>query len=426
MKIDERHRHATSNVPLAAVAAALLALPACGDGEADAGDDGPGDASGPLYAVQHNINAPDGRLVYMSLIPSLDEPGDAISVENAIEISGYAAVQAFGGAVFVAENETLAITRWDIDADGRPVPGPQVSFANEALSTFWNDNFLYVDSETVWYANDAAQEIIVWNPRTMEITGKIAVDGLDMSTLPVSFHGLTRVDDRVFMPVSFVDWDSYQAHPAIVMVVFSVADQQVSAIWEDTRCAIPASVLPNLNVTSDGTLYVLGDAFYGTWLHGGTPAVPPSCAIRVLPGADGFDPDWSVSLDGSIEGYGDMATLVIDDARGRVYTDLMKQPDEPFETVEALWDWQVVPDNTRRVSCSFPGWDECEFADEEMDGSRHWFSAKIDGRVLMTSLREANNDTVEFGECAVYDMTADGPRELFETAGFVSNIVRVR
>lgn len=403
---------------------AALFVAACDESKTEDTDATGGD--GPLYAVQHNINAPDGRLVYVSLLPSLDDPGSATDLSNAIEVSGYAAVQAFDGALFIAEDEKQSITRWELDENDRPVPGATVSFANEELGTFWNESFLFIDATTAWYANDAAQEIIVWNPTTMEITGKIPVSGLEMSDLPVSFHGLTRVEDRVFLPISFVDWDTYEAHSSIVVAVLSISEQRVLDVWEDSRCAIPTSALPNLNLASDGTLYVVGDAFYGTWRHGGSPMAPPNCVLRVQPGADGFDPSWSQTLDGSIPGYGDLSTLVIDDLEGRVFTDLMKLPEEPFATVDDLWDWQIVPGNTRRVRCALPDWTDCEFADDGMDGTLHWFSAKLDGRVLMTSLREANNDTEEFGSCAVYDMTADGPRELFETAGFISNIVKVR
>lgn len=395
---------------------------ACGSSEPG---EAPGLGTGPLYAVQHNLNAPDGRLVYVNLISSLDAPGDAILAEDAIEIEGYAAVQAFDGALFIAESDEKTITRWEFDAEGRPTPGDRVSFANEETGTFWNDDFLFLDASTAWYANTPGQEIIVWDPTAMQIKGKIPVTGLP-SALPVTFHGLMRVGDRVFIPVTFANWDTYEAYPRVVVAVLSISEGRVIGVWEDDRCGMPSSVLPGRNVTADGTLYLLGDAFYGTWRHAGTPTAPPNCVLRILPDADGFDANWSMNLDNAVAGYGDVSTLLIDDANGRVYFDLMRQPNAPFATVDDLWDWQFAAGNTRRVGCAFPSFGSCDFVDTAVGGTMHWYTGKVDGRPLLTSLGRADNNTSEFGACSVYELTNQGPVKLFETTGFISQIIRVR
>lgn len=383
------------------------------------------DAEGPLYAVQANVNAPEGRLVYIHLIPSLDAQGRLLDPAQAIEVSGYSTVQAFDGALFISDPETRTITRWEVDAGGKATPGARLSLVNEELSTFWNENFLYVDAETAWYANEASSEILVWNPGTMELKGRIPVDIQGPAGLTTAFAGLTRVGRRVFLPVSFVDWDTNEADGGITLAVFSVEDQTLTNVFRDDRC-MAGSVLPELGVADDGTYHLIGDAWSGAWIHGGTPKAPPACALRVLPGADGFDPDWKVVLDGAIEGYADMSTLVLDEANGRVFTDLMKQRDEPFATLDDFWEWRYTEGHTRRVVCDLDDWSNCRFADEGMEGTVHWFSAKLDDRVLMTSLLEWNNDDGTSQGCAVYDMTREGPIEKFRTVGFISNIVRVR
>lgn len=409
------------------LAIALVLLPSlvgC-DPSTDPNDDA-APYDGPLYAAQHNINTPEGRTVYVNVLRSLDDPGDALDLDQAIEISGYAAVQAFEGSLYVSEDETKTITRWDFDEAAQATPGPKLSLANEALDTFWNESFLYIDSETAWYANDGNEEILLWNPQTMELTGRIPVTGLDFSDLPLAFHGLGRSGDRVFMPISFVDWDALKAHMQVVVAEFSLSGESLVAIHRDDRCAVSMSTQPALSIGADGTLYVVGDAGFGTFNHADLDTAPPACLLRIRPTDTGFDPDWSLVLDDAVTGYGDASTLIVDTAAGRVFTDLMKQPDEPFTTVDDLWDWQYAPGNTRRVGCDLPGFDSCGFVDEGMDGSLHWFSTKVDDRVLMTSLLTAENADADFGDCVVYDMTDAGPQPLFQTTGFISNLVRVR
>jgi hypothetical protein len=247
-----------------------------------------------------------------------------------------------------------------------------------------------------------------------------------MSALPIAFRGITRVGQRVFMPVAFADWDTNTAFPEVVVVVFRTSDASVELILRDTRCGVPASVIPPGNVGPDGTYYVLGDGWYGSWIHGGKPSSGPSCALRVPMGANAFDPAWKQVLDGVIPGFGDMSTLLVHGPTNLVYTDLMKQPPQPFASFDDLWAWQTVAGNKRRVACSASTWSDCKFVDTGFDGSLHWFSTIVDDRVLMTSLRSADQSTAQFGNCSVYDMTPTGPKRLFETTGFISNIVRVR
>ncbi len=196
-----------------ATATLLFAL---GCGSDDKNPDVTNNANAPaLYAVQHNVNAPDGRLVYVNVIPSLDTPGEALKPANAIELSGYAAMQSFNGALYISNGEKRTITKWNVDPNGKLVPGPALSLANEELGTFWNENFLYIDANTAWYANERAKQIIVWNPTSMELVGRIPMPGLDKSALPAAFQGMVRIGDRVLLPVMFADWDTYTALPEV-------------------------------------------------------------------------------------------------------------------------------------------------------------------------------------------------------------------
>lgn len=422
MKTNERRIRVAASLVVGLTVAAVGT--GCGD---DGGSGGDADAyDGPLYAVQHNINTPDGRTVYVNVFRGLDEPGEGIALDQAIEISGYAAVQAYNGALYVSEDETKRMTRWDIDETGRPQPGPVLSLANEALDTFWNESFLYVDDDTAWYANDGNNEILLWDPSAMALKGRIAIPGLDFTELPVAFHGLVRSDDRVFMPISFVDWDALEAHMEVVVAEFSLSREELVAVHRDTRCAVSMSTLAQNSVDENGTFYVVGDAGFGTFNHANLDTAPPACVLRIRPEDSGFDPNWSVVLDDAIDGYADASTLLVDPETGRVFTDLMKQPETPFETVDDLWDWQYTPGNTRRVSCSFPDFNDCKFVDDGIAGALHWYSTRVDERTLMTSLLTAENDEDDFGDCVVYDMSAATPLELFRTTGFISNVFRIR
>lgn len=361
---------------------ALSAALGCGDTRQTSGDapsEEPSNAEAsdasppPLYVVQHNVNAPEGRLVYIQPLTALTAKAEGESRDRSLELSGYAAMQSFDGYLFVSNGETKRITKYEVSAAGEFTEVGELSLALEEIGTFWNENFLYLDSETALYANEAARELLVWNPKKMEIVRRVPIEGLDqVSELPVTFEGLVEVDGKIFMPVVFADWDSYQAHPAVTLVVLSAEDFSVEGIWDDDRCAIPMSALPHLGVTDDGTFYVLGDAGWSAWNHGAEPDVPEACVLRVLPGARGFDSEFQVGLDNVIEGYGDPTTLLVDDANERVYFDVLKRPTDPFEVVDDLWDYQLEEGNTRRVGCNFPAFEDCAFIDETLEGNLHW------------------------------------------------------
>lgn len=270
-----------------------------GNGGLDAGVLPPGVT--PLYIVPSQVYGVDFNTStsYVPVIPSLDVPN--ISIKNAREIDGRATVARVGKYVFIASATAPIANRFVVDAQGALQPDGSINFMNEGLPPYfaidiWGALFI---SETKAYIFDGSDgSMIVWNPTTLTITGKIPGPGIVKPGYEIQSGHVVRGNKlyRLFSHVNYDEWDFLTTGQ--VLVVYDLdTDKQLSMV-EENRCP---QLYARPFVTETGEIYFSG------WVWPATlPLVgnyPKSCALRIPAGQDTFDPNYKLEFATNFEGH---------------------------------------------------------------------------------------------------------------------------
>ena len=275
----------------AQIAAIGLAIVCAGCSADAATEPGADTERGPAYLLMHTVSTDDDRQNYVHVVPSLDV--GELDDSKGREMNGLARSFVMGGDVYIADGEALSVERFEVANDLTLKPKGKVSFANRGL-TFFSDGSLFVSDERAYYMNTEQLEVIVWNPKTMEITGSI-----DLSSLKVSDYadfgvvGSTRVGDRLFVTYWNDDWVAGKMDPSVTVAILSTTEDKLLGSMRDERCAHawPGSVLP------DGNFYIAGTAAGADWPLVLEAPPAPNCVLRVLEGESSFDPDFVKQMD---------------------------------------------------------------------------------------------------------------------------------
>jgi hypothetical protein len=257
-------------------------------GAAGAGDSG---TSGPLYAIMYEVFDDTGSTSYLSLLGSLEL--DEVDLSQAREFGGGRAfIQAYDGALFVGDAETPTVTRYSVAGSGALVEGRKISFANYGLDAgqfdAWNVTFI---SPTKAYLLDFKEgTTIIWNPATMEIVGDIPApdefyrEGYSFESTP----GALR-DGRLFRTVSWVNYDDAEYSTDFLLAVYDVEDDRIVDLVEETRCPVPGNLVHRDEA---------GNVYFSNWVWPVAGALmrdaPAPCVLRIKPGEDRFDPEWTL------------------------------------------------------------------------------------------------------------------------------------
>jgi hypothetical protein len=253
----------------------LLSLLAACSGD-DGGDDGgDGNPGGPAYLVSSLVSAADDTSLYVSVLPDLG--AQELDYERAREFAGGADLWVHGGAVFVADGESLTVTRYTVEGDVL-VPGAAISFQSYGLTDvgFWNNIFVADDKA---YMLHGADEYVVWNPATMEITGTIALptfpdrEGFQRFPGYADRAAVVR-DGRVYQPLYWTDETFFLYTEDTPIAVIDVATDRVI----DTITA----PCPGLDYA---TVDAAGDIYFSSWVYapGGAAVLdqPDTCVFRI-------------------------------------------------------------------------------------------------------------------------------------------------
>jgi hypothetical protein len=266
----------------------------------DGGDAG-APALGALYATPSEVYGADfmTSTSYVPVVPSLDVP--SISIQNAREVDGRASVARVGKYVFVASANAAVANRFVVDAEGALQPDGNINFSTQGLPPYFSiDSWgaLFVSETKAYIFNGTDGSMIVWNPTTLTITGKIPGPGIVRQGYEIQSGSVVRGNKlyRIFSLVNYDAWDFLTTGQ--VLVVYDLdTDQQLSMV-EENRC-------PQLY----GKPFVTeaGDIYFSGWVWPATlPLVrdfPKSCALRVLAGQDTFDPSYKLDFAANFEGH---------------------------------------------------------------------------------------------------------------------------
>lgn len=418
LQAGQPHHGARRHALQVSLAAIALVVSACGADDSPPDED-PGRAEGPLYAVSHSIYTDDGATSYLTLVDSL-AAGPAVDLSTSLEFGGGA--RAYGpegsDAVYVTSSEAGTMTEVSFEPDGSPQVGRAVSFANLGIDGTTGGNVhLFISPTKAYFASQATGEIVVWDPRAMEITTTISL-GLN-EVLPQGgfFYFYPRpivADGRLVLVANVGDAEDFDMSVA-VSVVDTNADRLLSTTADDRCHGFLQSA-----VDAQGDRY-FASSDYSAAQHFLLPErAPAPCMLRIRAGETGFDPEWSRSLTEDLETR--LWTGVTPGPDGAMYVQDIAEDDpgvtsaaegqEAFEvTTAAPWSWRLLGEGDGAPATPIDV-DFLEspptFAAIPVDGDAY---VAVGGEVETTLVNVTSSQT---------------PKASLVVPGYVFNIVRIR
>lgn len=350
-----------------AAAAVLTSVAACGgtdtvavDGTAveapsaagGASDTPPGEGSGAgggaavdagHLVVVTERESPEASLQYLHLLR--DWPANAeVDYGGAIELGEFVNVHAMGDAVFVHQPDDATVRRLVVNADGAVSDDQTISFAAYGVMGSSGD-MVYVSPELAYFVDEAAAQIVTWNPGTLEVLGSVAIadDVLFRGGLPAQLSRGPALGGQGFVAASWRDWDTLEYHDAAALGVFDAnALQPELSIVEDGRCA---STVTTPFDGGDGFVYLVSDAALGfDALANPTRTQKALCVLRLRPGSAEFDPGFFVDLRAALGSPGfysahpmEGGKLLVNTWAPDVSLDGVATPNDPS------WYWDYPP-----------------------------------------------------------------------------------
>ncbi|HTV21114.1 MAG TPA: hypothetical protein VMG12_20655, partial [Polyangiaceae bacterium] len=319
------------------------------------------------------------------------------------------------GAFMLGSGEEPIITRYAIDADGRLVPGAQLSFANEGVVFLYAGSVSFVSASKAYYFDLDQLQAIAFNPTAMTITGRVSLAGAEREGYFTSFGVPVVRPDGIYFPAQWYvdpDWDRV---PQGSLLVRLDPDTDEVTMTSDRRCT---SLLQSLT-TEAGDTYWFSDMFntFARVARGPENGFP-ECALRLRAGEQTFDPDWQLDTSARMGGVASVAVVQAGDTemwlRGILPDAIEALPDgasyEDFDSAQA-WQWYRVD-----VAGDAPA-----VRDEQRPlGSMSAVGFHVDGRTF-TSL-----DNEDYSESTLLELRPDGFFERARVRGVVDDIARMR
>jgi hypothetical protein len=293
MRINIRNGNETMSRKASSVSlrVALRAFPllcmACADDPADSSSA----AVDTAYLAATNVSNGDDWSTLIGGLSSLER--SQATLAHAHEFFGFAdaiADPARPGVYFVSSAESPTIQRFELGVDG-PVPGETLSFAQWGLSAApGSTETAFAPDGTAYSVNYDNEVVIAWDPDEMSIRRTIDLNGLThegyASVYPISIQ---IRDGRLFLPVSFINFESVEVLPLTVLGVVDLATDEVT-LHEDTRC----SGIRSLFGGPDGALYGATDGFFATQKRLHDQGTAP-CVLRIKEGDTSYEPDYQLA-----------------------------------------------------------------------------------------------------------------------------------
>ncbi|MEM8608789.1 MAG: DUF4374 domain-containing protein [Myxococcota bacterium] len=241
------------------------------------------------FVLGSRIRTPDGRAFFVSIEPSLE--ATELDLSEALELSGFARVYTYQGALFTMDSESLVIQRYQVGADRSITPETRLSMALLGFSRF-RPLFAFVEPTRAYYIDPQQSQVVVWDPEEMVLIETLPIEGLLRENFDIRQTGLHIVGDRIFLPFAWTRETDFEIVPSVTVLVLDRQTGEPLGIFEDDRCVGAGGGF----ATENGDFYVLGDSHDGRFEVFGDNALPPPCLLRIRSGADDFDPDYYVDM----------------------------------------------------------------------------------------------------------------------------------
>lgn len=330
--------------------AAALAFAACGD-------DSPG-----TDAPVNDIRFTEGYVVigqadpvsYLMGVEALAS-GATVGFDDGVEIPGVAIGVSFGDDpyLYVGASDAPEIVRYALTEQGL-VEDARVSLAGAGTTSVggYQSNLLLVSKEKAYYIDQAKDQLVVWNPTTMEVTGSVEFDEpITGEGLRTGISGFPLLHDgRFYIGLGWLDAQTLEViGGAAVLVIDTETDETKVVRDPDGECGYSFSVVQGGDV-----LWVGSEAYAAAyWAITGDEAARPCMKI--------LDPETlefggnAVYFDLAIEAAA--GTLVPGPTATKAYLRYLSEDDLGM----TLEEWRTggengTPVGNARVLSSRPAW----------------------------------------------------------------------
>ena len=238
-----------------------------------------------LFVVCGFVFNPDGSLLNVVYVTDTIGPDASLDLETGSELNGRCVVQ--GEDLFIGSADSPVLTRYAISEAGVPEETGRFSFAPAGLGSISTRpaRFQFFSDTKAYLIDPANQQVVIWNPRDMELVGTFEIPGLSP---PEGFTvrgigGIARVGNQVIVPFWQVTTDDVTAP----RTAFAFIDGDTDSVTVDvvTTCGGPNWS----KVTASGDVYFAqGGATVAAHIAG-IPGTSPQCMLRVNSGQNEVD-----------------------------------------------------------------------------------------------------------------------------------------
>ena len=224
---------------------------------------------------------------------SLDHTDDI--GKDFIEVGTRAGVVYYDGSLFVNDMDVGTTTRYSLDENNK-IGEKQGEIT---MTGVWANHIYFVNEEKA-YLGGAVDSLIIFNPKTMKITGSIDLSEYkDEGAMAVSFGSGVIVDDRLYVGL-LQNVSDYATGNAAQVAIIDVKKDKLIAVANDERIAAVGS----LDDSQNAAFVVAGDYIY-TYSNASWGYAPGQVDgfLRIKIGETEFDKDyiWKISEEVSIK-----------------------------------------------------------------------------------------------------------------------------
>ncbi|WP_437569883.1 hypothetical protein [Sorangium sp. So ce542] len=385
-----------------------------GGGQGGGGQGGGGQDGGDAFIVATRIWDDTATNSYYHVVSSLDA-ATAVDQTQALEITGSARLFAFEGMGWfgIGDAESPTISRYTLDGSNKLVKGDAISLQPFGVESLWPTNYV-ISPTKVYHPDRAGEQIVVWNPTTMEVEGTIPLpDTHREGYLALYGYGSVLRGKTLLFSVGWFDWNTTDTIlPETGLVAIDTETDTVVRFDVDDRCGgISQSV-----ETASGDAYFVSSALGAAAYQLDRLETEP-CALRVLRDADAFDPEFHLLLSELAGGAiaGDPIPAGGDSLFLRVFDESLATIEEETKTFEVTgqpawrwWRWDTAANEAAAIGELAPSPANVSFFE-------------VDGRVF--TIDEGADST----ESTLIELTADGgPKLGLTTPGYLHGLAKVR
>lgn len=359
------------------------------------------------YVISSLLFGEDSTTSYLNLLDTVGE--QTLDYDVAREFSGSSDVGVHEGKIFIADEETRAITKYEV-VSGQLSKIKTVSFKDFGLTQFGFYLNVFVAKDKAYFLN-AGFNYIIWNPETMEVEGELEFPEAEphgaLNRFPsYADRGAQIRDGKLYQPLYWTDSTYFNFSEDSQILVIDIAT--------DTVEEVISAPCPGLDFSTRDSG---GNLFFSSWVYaaGGAQvlAQPDTCVFE-LP-ADGSEPSVPFKFKDVTGGHQGAAFRYLADDKfifSVLHEEKAPEGADIFGVANgANWLFSTYDSKTHQMA-------EIDRIDYNAGGQ---YTYDIDGKQLM--LVPAS----DYSATAVWDISdTTGPVHVFDTKGWATRLFKLK